>query len=141
MIPDLSKLPFDRFEWVNKTPDLVNKILLVEFLASWCPPCQATIEHLNNIYLKYKQYGLEVVGITAEDKENIENFIDKFKINYSIAITYYEDFKEYFDKIPYLIFMSRDKQQYWEGFPLSLTELEIKSLILKENDLARIAQR
>lgn len=141
MIPDLSKLPFDRFEWVNKVPELNNKILLVEFFASWCPPCQATIQHLNNIYSKYKQYELQIVGITAEDKEDIENFIEKYNINYSIAITYYEDFKDYFDKIPYLILMSKNKQQYWEGFPLSLTQSEIESLIFKENNLARIAQR
>lgn len=141
MIPDLSKLPFDRFEWVNKVPELDNKILLVEFFASWCPPCQITIEYLNNIYSKYKQYQLEVIGIAAEDKEDIQNFIKKYNINYSIAIAYYEDFKDYFDKIPHLVFMSKDRQQYWEGFPISLTELEIKSLLSKENNLARIAQR
>ncbi len=141
MLPDLSKLPSDRLEWINKTPDLNNKILVIEFFASWCPPCQATIGHLNDIYSKYKAYGLEVVGISEEQKEDIKNFIDTFNVKYNIAIGRYEDFKKYFENMPYLIFISRDKQQFWEGFPLELTELEIQSLISKENNLARIAQR
>lgn len=135
MLPDLSKLPFERFEWITQAPNLDNKILFVEFFATWCPPCQTAVSHLNKIYNTYKNVGVEVVGICDEEKEDIEKFIKDYNINYNIAITYYEDFKEYFDQIPYLILVSRDRQMYWKGFPLAITDQEIQSFIANKNIL------
>lgn len=65
------KLPDAPLNFVGKTPDWKGKPLLLEFWATWCPPCRQSIPHLNEIFTKYKDRGLMVVGVTDEDDATI----------------------------------------------------------------------
>lgn len=47
--------------------DLKGKIILVDFWASWCEPCKEALPHYNNLYKKYKDRGLVVIGINEDD--------------------------------------------------------------------------
>ncbi len=60
-----------------------NKYTLVDFWASWCPPCRAEMPELVKIYSEYKAKGFEVVGVSLDDKnENWQKAIDDFKITW-----------------------------------------------------------
>jgi len=48
---------------------LKGKYVLLDFWGSWCGPCRASHPHLKEIYAKYKDKGLEIVGI-ADEKAN-----------------------------------------------------------------------
>lgn len=64
-----------------------NKVVLLTFFASWCPPCKAEIPHLNNLVDKYKDEFI-VLGISVEqDKDNnfYKDFIKQYKINYPVT--------------------------------------------------------
>jgi thiol-disulfide isomerase/thioredoxin len=64
-----------------------KKIILLDFFATWCPPCKAEIPHLNNLQVKYKD-NFEVIGILLEEgKSNseIQQFIKEYKIKYTIT--------------------------------------------------------
>jgi len=69
-----------------------GKIYLIDMWATWCVPCIAGMPHLSMLQEKYKKNGVEVIGITSEDKygnklENVLNFIQKkaTAMNYNVA--------------------------------------------------------
>jgi len=76
----------DRFLSI-KGKNLENKMILINFWATWCPPCRAEIPHLVKIREKY-QDNFEIIGVLVEEKgvEDVKSFMKEFKINYPIVI-------------------------------------------------------
>lgn len=66
--------------------------IIVDFWATWCPPCRRQIPELNALYKKYnKSKGLVVIGVSCDtiqgDSEDaIKPFVEELKIAYPIAI-------------------------------------------------------
>ena len=67
--------------------DNSNKIILLNFFATWCPPCKAEIPHLINLQDKYKGK-LKIISVLLEDDKpdsEIKSFIDYNHINYIVT--------------------------------------------------------
>ncbi|MBN2328280.1 MAG: TlpA family protein disulfide reductase [Candidatus Omnitrophica bacterium] len=55
-----------------------DKLVLVDFWATWCPPCRAEIPHLQEVYKEFQKKGLELVSVNVnEGGDVIEKFIKK----------------------------------------------------------------
>ena len=68
-----------------------NKVILLDFFATWCPPCKAEIPHLNTIRKDLKK-DLEIIGIdigqrdgSITDNLELAQFIEDFKIKYPVT--------------------------------------------------------
>lgn len=68
--------------------DYKGKVVLINFWATWCPPCRAEIPDLVKIQREYKDQGLRVIGITypPEKLEEVRRFIREFRLNYPVAL-------------------------------------------------------
>jgi thiol-disulfide isomerase/thioredoxin len=80
-------------KWVQGDPvkDFQKgKAYIVEFWATWCPPCRASIPHLNETYNKFKDKGLIVIGQDCWEKDDslVAPFVEKMgdKMTYRVAL-------------------------------------------------------
>jgi len=64
-----------------------NKVVLLNFFATWCPPCKAEIPHLNNLLKEYKDDFVVISVLVEENKSNdtIKKFIKEYNIQYPIT--------------------------------------------------------
>ena len=68
--------------------DFAGKVLVIDFWATWCPPCRAEIPGFVELQKKYEKDGLVIVGISVDQGgvELVKKFIAQNKINYSIVM-------------------------------------------------------
>lgn len=67
--------------------DKRGKILVINYWATWCPPCRFEMPGLVNVSKEFKQKGVEFVGVTLdEDLSLVPPFIEKYQINYPILL-------------------------------------------------------
>ena len=71
-----------------KLSDYKGKVLLINFWATWCVPCRSEIPDLVELQSKYKDHGLQIVGITYPPQElsEVQRYVKKAKVNYPIAL-------------------------------------------------------
>ena len=79
VLTDLSGNSFD-------TSSFRGKVLVVNFWAAWCAPCTAEIPQFVTLQEKYRQQGLQVLGISLDDSEDVlRKFYRDHKMNYPVA--------------------------------------------------------
>jgi peroxiredoxin len=66
--------------------DLRGKVVLVNFWATWCPPCRKEMPDLQALYDKFKDQGLVVLAISDEEAAKVTPFIAERKIGYPVLL-------------------------------------------------------
>lgn len=68
-----------------KLSDYKGKLVLVNFWASWCPPCRAEIPSFIKIQNAYSDKPFTILGLAIEDKAAVSSYVKEMGINYPIA--------------------------------------------------------
>ncbi len=70
-----------------KLSDLKGRPVIVNFWATWCAPCEAELPEFVQTYEQYKDQGLEIVGVNAQETgEEANTFVEKYGLSYPIAL-------------------------------------------------------
>jgi thiol-disulfide isomerase/thioredoxin len=68
--------------------DYQGKVVLINFWATWCPPCRAEMPDLVRLQREHGKEGLQIIGITypPERKDRVRRFASRLKVNYPIIL-------------------------------------------------------
>ena len=88
---DVKAPQFELRDLNGRTVRLSNyqgKVVLVNFWATWCPPCRAEMPDLIRLQREHRKKGLQIIGITypPERKARVRKFATKLKVNYPIIL-------------------------------------------------------
>jgi thiol-disulfide isomerase/thioredoxin len=145
-------------QWVqgDAVKDFSNgKAYIVEFWATWCGPCRASIPHLNDIHTKYKDKGLIVIGQNCweRDETKVVPFVKSMdaKMTYRVAL----DNKQGSQQgkmadtwmqaagrggIPSAFLVDTKGRIAWIGHPMQLKEEVIEAVLAGNYDLRKASE-
>lgn len=65
-----------------------KKVVLINFWATWCPPCRLEMPTMQQIYSEYKERGVEIlaVNIEADAKQEISDFVKELRLTFPILL-------------------------------------------------------
>ncbi len=113
-----------------------NQITIIVFFAKWCGICKKELKILDKIYQNKKSKGLEVVGISIDDKKNFYDDVKKIADKLSFGNGFYSDAKKISFEIPKSIpttyFLDKN-QQIFKVIQGEIDEDEINEILTEMN--------
>jgi len=115
-----------------------GKIYVLEFWATWCGPCKASMPHVTKLQEQYKDYDVTVIGVSDENVQTVVSFLCKAdkedvlwndKIGYTLATDPDESTKNAYLKpaaqqgIPTAFIIGKDTRIEWIGHPMGMDDV------------------
>jgi len=97
----------------HRSEEWQGKILVVNFWATWCPPCRKETPMFVELQELYAAKGLQFLGIAIDDLEQVKDFVDTYAVNYPIlignddAIELAKKYGNRFGALPYTVIINR----------------------------------
>jgi len=110
-------------QWVADKPDTAGKVVIIDFWATWCGPCVASIPHTNALAEKFRD-SVVVIGVSNEDFGVVRSSKHTKKMKYFVGVDPDATMQKEVGVrgIPHMIVMSPDGVVRFQGRPMLLTE-------------------
>ena len=68
--------------------DMKNRPVILDFWATWCAPCRASMPHLNDISSRYSKQGLAVLGMSVDESgpAPVKRFVNQLGVRFTVAM-------------------------------------------------------
>lgn len=112
--------------WITPKPELDGKVVVLDFWATWCPPCRAASPIFDDLQETHKDKAV-IVAVSGQKRPNmpedvnaIKKYLGKNKAGYSHANDTKQNVYKSFDikGIPHAVIISTDGVVRWQGNPL-----------------------
>jgi thiol-disulfide isomerase/thioredoxin len=109
-------------QWLTPNPpqkaDLIGRPYVIEFWASWCPPCQQSIKHMTELQNRHAGEGLIIIALAQDSSvDTVRTFISQKNINYNVAMDSGNGTLFSVTQIPTVFVVDHRGQVVWRGFP------------------------
>jgi thiol-disulfide isomerase/thioredoxin len=135
-------------QWVKGTTVSLEKgrgknTYVVEFWATWCPPCRASIPHLTELAKKFKNKDVVFAGISDEDTSTVASFVEKQgdKMDYNVGVDDNRKTAEAYMKafqingIPHAFVVDKKGRVVWQGHPMAGLDEALEEIVAGKFDL------
>ncbi len=129
--------------WMNgsavdpSTPD-GKTTYIVEFWATWCPPCRQTIPHLSDLADRYAPSNVVLVGVTDEDEATVKPFAEKMGMKYRLALDTKKSTADTWGKtvegIPHAFLVDTNGTVVWQGHPMDGLDRVLADVLAGHHD-------
>jgi peroxiredoxin len=105
-LPDLQDKMHSSHEWDGK-------VVVLNFWATWCPPCRKETPSFVELQDQYGPAGLQFVGIALDEKSKVQDFMDTYGVNYPMlvgddkAVEIAKGYGNRFGALPYTVIINR----------------------------------
>jgi thiol-disulfide isomerase/thioredoxin len=117
---DANAPPAQSIEWITSPPpDLNGQVYVLEFWATWCPPCIQSIPHMIELADKYKDKAVPFIALSVDrSSEPVKKMVKDRGINYYVGMDNGLSGKYSVRTIPSSFIIGRSGRVVWQGNPM-----------------------
>ena len=99
---------------MHNLSDWRNQLVVLNFWATWCPPCREEIPEFIQLQKRYGKHGVQVIGVALDNLEDVKEFYKTEGMNYPVligeqdAFNIMAEFGETTGSLPYTVVLSTD---------------------------------
>jgi len=139
-------------QWVKGGPVEIKKgsVYVVEFWATWCPPCRKSIPHLTELQHQFKDKGVTIIGVSNETAEVVKPFVAEEragKMDYTVAIDPQGRISQGYmgafgiQGIPHAFIVDKDGNLAWHCHPMDGMDEVLELVVAGQFDRVAYAKK
>lgn len=106
----------------RRLSELEGRVIVVNFWATWCPPCVRELPMLAEVERRLSGQGLSIVGVAEDDADDVRAFLERYPTGYLqlIANPFAESISGRYGNVrrvlPFTVVIDRDGTKVWQRF-------------------------